>query len=151
MQRLSSNLTLFLKLTVPVAWISFFGLFGLVIFIVDTSDKPLLAAPYFRYGYVSFFFLFLILIYFTIYQLKRVEHQDGFIFTTDYFKTIKFPIENIDRISTMNLWLIKVVWFHLKAKGIFGKRIPFIAKKSNFESFQMNYPHFFKADSTTTA
>jgi len=146
MHRLSSNLTLFLKLTIPVAWISFFGLFGLVIFIVDTTDKPLLASSFFRYGYVGFFFIFLALIYFTIYQLKRVEHEDGFIFATDYFKTIKFPIDNIERISTMNLGLFRVVWFHLRTKGFFGKRIPFIAKKSNFESFQMKYPNLFNQE-----
>lgn len=143
MQRLSSNFTLFFKLTVPVAWISFFGLFALVIFLVDTTDKPLLASSYFRYGFLASFFIFLTLIYFTIYQLKRVEYEAGFMYVTDYFKTVKFPTENIERISTLNLILFKVVWFHLKSKGIFGKRIPFLAKKSNFKNFEINHPSLF--------
>ena len=143
MQRLSSNLTLFFKLTVPVAWVSFFGLFALVIFLVDTTDKPLLASSYFRIGFLAFFFIFMGLIYLTIFQLKRVEHEEGYIFTTDYFKTIKFPIENIEKVSSMNLGLFKVIWFHLKAKGVFGKRIPFIAKKSNFIAFKAKYPQLF--------
>lgn len=147
MQRLSSNLTLFFKLTIPVAWISFFGLFTLVIFIVDTTDKPLLASSYFRYGFLAFFVIFLMVIYFTIYQLKRVEHEDGYMFVTDYFKTVKFPVENIKNISMMNLGLFRVVWLHLQKKGLFGKSIPFIAKKTTFASFEANHQAFFKSES----
>lgn len=143
MQRLSSNLTLFFKLTIPVGWVSFFGLFAIVIFLIDTTDKPLLASTYFRYGFLAFFLLFLTLIYFTIFQLKRVEQEGEFIFVTDYFKTIKFPLENIEKVSTLNLILFKVVWLHLKTKGRFGKRIPFLAKKSNFKSFEINNPTLF--------
>lgn len=145
MQRLSSNLTLFFKLFIPTGWVSFFGLFLLVIFVVDTTDKPLLASQFFRIGFVTFFIIFLTLIYFTIYQLKRVETQERYIFVTDYFKTIKFPFENIDRISSMDLFLFKVVWLHLKSKGIFGRRIPFIAKKTNFKSFEMQNPELFQS------
>ena len=145
MQRLSSNFTLFFKLFVPTGWVSFFGLFALVIFLVDTTDKPLLASSVFRIGYLVFFFLFLAVIYFTIYQLKRVEYENGSMFVTDYFKTITFPLENIERISTMNLGLFTLVWLHLRAKGIFGKRIPFLAKKTNFQSFESNHPDLFQA------
>lgn len=143
MQRLSSNFTLFLKLFVPTGWLSFFGLFGLVIFLVDTTDKPLLASNYFRIGYLVFFVIFLTLIYFTIFQLKRVECQDKLMYVTDYFKTVRFPFENIDRISTLNLGLVLIVWMHLKNKGKFGKRIPFLAKKSNFAHFKSTNPDFF--------
>jgi len=144
MQRLSSNLTLFLKLFVPTGWLSFFGLFALVIFVVDTTDKPLLASFYFRVGFMAFFVIFLTLIYFTLFQLKRVETEGGYVFVTDYFKTIRFPLENINNISTLNLGLFKVVWLHLKTKGIFGKRIPFIAKKSSFNAFEVTNQSLFK-------
>ena len=139
MQRLSSNLTLVFKLFIPTAWTAFFGLFTLVIFIADTTDMPLLASPYFKFGFLAFFLIFLLLIYFTIFQLKRVEYQGYEIFVTDYFKTIKFPITNIAKITSMNLFIFKVVWFHLRAKGIFGKRIPFIAKKTTFAMFEANF------------
>jgi len=145
MQRLSSNLTLFFKLFLPTAWVSFFGLFTVVIFIVDATDKPLLASNAFKYGFLAFFLLFMTFIYFTIFQLKRVEHEGGFAFVTDYFKTVKFPIENIEKVSTMNLGLFKIAWFHLKEKGIFGKRIPFIAKKTTFQAFEASYNHLFKS------
>lgn len=143
MQRLSSNFTLFFKLFVPTGWLSFFGLFGLVIFLVDTTDKPLIASTGFRIGYIVFFCVFLTLIYFTIFQLKRVEQESGFMYVTDYFKTIKFPFENISYIYTMNLGLFTVAWLHLVVKGKFGKRIPFITKSSNFKEFKEKYPSLF--------
>ena len=143
MQRLSSNFTLFFKLFIPTGWLSFFGLFGLVIFLVDTTDKPLLSSFEFRVGYVAFFLVFMTLIYFTIFQLKRVEQENGFMFITDYFRTVKFPFDNIKRISTMNLGIFTMVWLHLNAKGIFGKRIPFLAKRTNFKDFQAKNPSLF--------
>lgn len=144
MQRLSSNLTLFLKLFVPTGWVSFFGLFGLVIFLVDTTDQPLLASNVFRIGYIAFFIIFFLLIYFTIFQLKRVEQEKGHMFVTDYFKTVKFPFENVNYISTINLGIVRLAWLHLKSKGVFGKRIPFVVKKSNFQEFTEQYPSFFQ-------
>ena len=146
MERLSSNLTLFFKLFLPTGWVSFFGLFALVIFVVDTTDKPLLASPTFRIGFLAFFLIFLLLIYFTIFQLKRVEHMGGYVFVTDYFKTIKFPIQNIDRVSTLNIFLFTLVWFHLKTKGAFGKRIPFIAQKTTFKTFQVDNQSLFSSN-----
>jgi hypothetical protein len=146
MQRLSSNFTLFFKLFVPTGWLSFFGLFGLVIFLVDTTDQPFLSSQAFRTGYVVFFLIFLTLIYFTIYQLKRVEQENGFIFVTDYFKTIKFSFNNIARISTLNLGFFTMVWLHLNAKGVFGKRIPFLAKRTNFKDFETRNPLLFKKE-----
>jgi len=140
MQRLSSNLTLFFKIFLPVSWCSFFGLFGVVIFILDTNNEPFLTSSMFRSIYVGFFLLFMALIYFTIFQLKRVETSEGYIYTTNYFKTIRFPIENIKKISVMNLGIIKIARMHLYNKGLFGSKIPFITKWTNFESFRTQYP-----------
>jgi len=140
MQRLSSNLTLFFKIFLPVSWCSFFGLFGVVIFILDTNNEPFLTSSMFRSIYVGFFLLFMALIYFTIFQLKRVETSEGYIYTTNYFKTIRFPIENIKKISVMNLGILKIARMHLHNKGLFGSKIPFITKWTNFESFRTQYP-----------
>ena len=70
----------------------------------------------------------------------RVETLDGHIFTTNYFKTIRFPIENIKNISVINLGIFKIARMHLRNKGVFGSRIPFIAKKSSLASFRSSYP-----------
>jgi len=140
MQRLSSNLTLFFKIFLPVLWASFFGFFGLVIFLIEPTDEPFLTSSMFRMIYVACFLVFLALIYFTIFQLKRVETSDGFIYATNYFKTVRFPIENIKKISVMNLGITRIARMHLHNKGLFGSKIPFMAKKSSLDSFRLSYP-----------
>ena len=140
MQRLSSNLTLFFKIFLPVSWVSFFGFFGLVIFLIDPTDEPFLTSSMFRMIYVGCYIVFLTLIYLTIFQLKRVETSDGYIFVTNYFKTVRFSIDNIKKISIMNLGITKIARLHLHNKGVFGSRIPFIAKKSSLDSFRSSYP-----------
>ena len=141
MQRLSSNLTLFFKIFLPVSWVSFFGVFGIVIFLIDATNEPFLTSTVFRSTFVGLFILFFALIYFTIFQLKRIESADGFIYATNYFKTVRFPIENIKKVSVMNLGIVKIARMHLHNKGIFGSKLPFITKWSNFNSFRSQYPN----------
>ena len=141
MQRLSSNLTLFFKIFLPVSWVSFFGVFGLVIFLIDPTDEPFLTSNVFRMTYVCCYLVFLALIYFTIFQLKRVETSDGFIYTTNYFKTVRFPIDNIKKVSVMNLGITRIARMHLHNKGVFGSKIPFMAKRSSLQSFKNSYPN----------
>lgn len=141
MYRLSSNLTLFFKLFVPISWASFFGFFGLVIFfLIDSSDEPLLTSTMFKLGYLGVYIIFALFLYFTFFQLKRVETKDNEIFCTNYFKTVKFPLQNIKRISIINLGVLKIARMHLHKKGTFGKVIPFIAKRPNLEAFKFENP-----------
>jgi len=135
MQRLSSNFTLFLKIFVPVSWLSFFGLFGAVIFLLDPMDEPFLTSTFFRSIYVVGFILFGIFLYFTLFQLKRVETENGQLFVTDYFKTVRFPIENVKKITSTNLGLTKIGRMHLHNKGVFGSKIPFVIKSATFDGF----------------
>ena len=140
---LSSNITLILRIFIPTAWLSFFGLFLAVIFLVDSSDKPLLANGVFRITFVSIFFLFLTLIYFTLWRLKRVETDGKSLFVTDYFKTARYPLEDVERISITNLFILKLGTVVLKDKGTFGRKLPFVAKNSNLKDFKNYRPNLF--------
>lgn len=141
MQRLSSNLTLFFKFFVPISWASFFGFFGMVIFfLIDSSDEPLLTSTTFKSVYVVFYIVFGLLLYFTLFKLKRVETKEQEMYCTNYFKTIKFPTQNIKRISTINLGIMIIARMHLHNKGEFGKVIPFITKRSIIKSFKQANP-----------
>lgn len=81
-----------------------------------------------------------------MFQLKRVETSDGYIYTTNYFKTVRFPIDNIKKISTINLGITKIARMHLHKKGVFGSKIPFMAKKSSLDSFRTSHPEVQIAD-----
>lgn len=144
MQRLSSNLTLFFKIFVPVSWASFFGLFGLVIFILKPMDEPFLTSTFFRIGYVVAFLAFFAFIYFTIFQLKRVETDNTYMYVTNYFKTIRFPIENVRTMRVTNLGLFKLARLHLQNGGIFGSKIAFLTTRVDFAEFCQRNPSLLK-------
>jgi len=135
MQRLSSNFTIILKLFIPIAWTTFFGLFMIVIFLLDPMDEPFLTSAYFRIGYTLFYVIFLILGYFTLFQLKRVESDHDYLYITSYFKTIRIPLDAVQKVSISNLIIVKLARIHLINKGVFGKKIAFITKQANFQTF----------------
>jgi len=140
MQRLSTNLTLFFKIFVPTAWASFFGLFALVIFFLNPADEPFLTSSVFKIGFLVLFIIFGTLLYFTLGSLKRVEVEGDHLFVTNYFKTIRFPLENIKRMNVTKLGFLKLVHLTLHHKGEFGNKAFFLAKKSNFSDFETQYP-----------
>lgn len=129
-QRVSSNITIFLKLFLPTAWIVFFALFTLSIFIVDEVSLPFLTSPVFKYPFLAAFILFFLLIYKTIMQLKRVELGEENYIVSNYFRTLRFQYRDIDSINIVPLGRFYLVTFNLIGPGSFGKNMYFLASKS---------------------
>lgn len=138
MLRLSSNITLTLRIAIPTMYIAFFGLFTLSLFIVDATTMPL-ATPFFRMIALTVYAFFVLLIYFTLMRLKRVEYQDDKLYVSNYLKNYRYDVSDIDSMKEYDLGICKLVRFRLKEKGSFGKQIYFIAKRSNLEVFRQNY------------
>jgi hypothetical protein len=128
--RVSSNITLFLKLFIPTGWGVFFTLFTASLFLVDEVSLPFLTAPIFKYPFLAAYLLFFFLIYKTLMQLKRVELGDEFYIVSNYFKTYRFLYKDIKTIDIIKLGRLQLVTFTLLAPGSFGKRIHFVASKS---------------------
>ena len=140
MQRVSSNLTLFLKLFLPTVWIVFFTTFGAMLFIIDEYKLPFLTSPYFKYPYLLFFVVFLTLLYFTIIQLKRVEMDGQYYYVSNYMKTFRLVYDDIDVIDMIKLGPFIWVTYSLKAKGSFGKKITFLANSQLYKMFMNEHP-----------
>ena len=58
MIRVSSNLTLVLKIFIPTMWIVFFGMLTVAILLADSGDNPLFGNPIFKLGAALFFIFF---------------------------------------------------------------------------------------------
>ncbi len=144
MQRVSSNLTLFLKLFLPTVWIVFFTTFGTMLFIIDEYKLPFLTSPYFKYPYILFFVLFLTLLYFTFIQLKRVEMDGQFYYVSNYMKTFRLVYDDIEKVDKMKLGPLMWVTYKLKAKGSFGKKITFLANNQLYNMFMNDHPEIAK-------
>ncbi|HMQ46154.1 MAG TPA: hypothetical protein PKA00_06930 [Saprospiraceae bacterium] len=139
MLRLSSNLTLFFKIFVPVFWIVFNGAVTIAILVYPFEYIGDIKAIYIRLGMVFIYLSGLALLAFTIMRLKRVEADQHFFYITNYFKTARYPFEDVEQVERSRFLLLKTATFTLKAKGIFGRSIFFIAS-SRFEEFWEENP-----------
>lgn len=135
MLRLSSNITLILKIFLPTFWTTIFGLFLVVLFVAEEDHLGVFAFPAYKYGYVAFFVLFITFLYFTVIKLLRVEANHEDLYVSNYLKTYRIPIQNIAKVTETNMLLFTLVTFHLRQRGSFGKKIHFVAKKSNYTAF----------------
>jgi len=139
--RLSSNLTLFFKLFIPVFWTVFFGAFTLVVLFYKNEFYGNIPRNAMQIGTVLFFISGIALMIFTLLRLKRVEmSEDGFAYITDYFRHRRYAFQDIEKIEESNFLLLKIVSIYLKASGTFGKRIIFIASGSGYRDFLNAHP-----------
>lgn len=135
MRRLSSSVTLFLKIFFPTFWLVFFGAFTIAVLLSGFGKSPLFGLSYFKLGVLIFYLVGAAIIYFTLMKLKRVEKDHEFLYVTNYIKTLRYPLQEIDHISETNLLLLHLGHITLKAPGIFGKKITFVQSRQKFDDY----------------
>lgn len=144
MQQVSTSLTIFLKFFVPVFWTIFFFGFTLAVWLLDSGTFAGMPIQTFRYGILVFLLLGVVVFYFTVLQLKRVEMDQTHIFVTNYFKNFKYPWSNIENIEERDFIVFRTIHLVLKEPGTFGKKITFVASRRKFNTFIKENPHLFK-------
>ena len=132
-KRISSSLTLFFRLFVPIFWTVFFGAFTIALLFASHLPAAL-DTVYFRVGIVVFYLLGLAFLYFTLLRLKRVEIDPDFVYVTDYLKNYRYPFHNISSIKEINLYLFYLCTIRFKEKGSFGKKIHFLESRIKFNN-----------------
>jgi hypothetical protein len=143
MQRVSSNLTIVFKIFLPVAWITFFGAMTIAFLIADQANLPFGGGMQVRMGFLGFFILFLLLIYWFLIPLKRVEFGPDGIYVSNYFKTFRYLYIDIENIKELDLGIMSLGTISLKQKGKFGKKIRFIISQVNYKDFLQSHPQLF--------
>ena len=84
---------------------------------------------------IAFFLGGFALFYFTTMQLKRVELDGTSLYASNYFKTYRYPLTNIEKMTERDMGLFRVVKVYLKNPGKFGKKITFILDEAMLKSF----------------
>jgi hypothetical protein len=143
MRRLSSNLTIILRLFLPLIYIVFFGCIIIGSFIITVNDSPLLASPIVKYGMLITYIIFILIMRFTVMPLKRVDAEEDFITISNYIKTYRYTWDSIDKLSTINLLLFDIIYIKFKDKSRFGKKVYFLASRSLVKSFFSDHPNLF--------
>lgn len=130
---LSSNLTVILKYFVPLVWTVFFGALCIIFWMTDNLTVGGMDLTIFRIGWTVFFLVGIIVAYFTIIRLMRVEYDGNFLYVTNYFKVYKYPIESVDKITIKNYSIFKLATIKFINKGSFGKKIVFLTSRTHFD------------------
>lgn len=140
MQRVSTNLTLFYKFFMPVFWIVFFGSMTVAAFAYDNAYYGEIPGLPFRIGLLIFFVTGVIMFMFTLMRLKRVEMSADHLYVTNYFKHLRYPYQDIEKITESEFLFFKSVTVHLKASGTFGKKFTFLASRDLYGEFWRQHP-----------
>lgn len=144
MRRVSSNMTLLLRIFVPTIWIVFFGLFTLAVLFANPENSPLFGRLYVKLIFVVSFLIFLGFLYLTVLKIKRVDMGPDSFQVTNYFKTFKYPYTDISSVKERDFLFFKTVVIRLKAKGSFGNKIIFVANMMRYRSFIKEFPQVFQ-------
>lgn len=140
MRQVSSNLTLILKIFFPTFWLVFFGLFTLAAWLAAPESGSMLGRLDLRLGITAFFLTGAAMLYFTLLKLKRVEMDKEQVFATNYFKSVRYPWSNVDKIVQQPFLGFHIMYVHLKKPGYFGSRIIFLASRARWRLFVEEFP-----------
>ncbi len=135
MHRLSSNWTLFLKIFLPVFWISFFGGFVIAAYVTNSIEAPQFTNGKFRLQSVIFVLSGLVFFLFTFFRLKRVDGDEGFIYISNYFRTFRYSVDSIEEIIIYDHIIVKAAHMKFKGRTSFGNKIiflPFMLELNDF-------------------
>ena len=140
MQNISSSATLFLKLIFPTIYVVFFSIMTLALFFTDMTHVGPFSIGTWRLGMIVLLLIGIGLIYGTLYQLKRVEVDEHFIYATDYFKTYRYPFHNVEKMVAQSFLIFPVYQIYLRDSGAFGNKITFLASRNRLEEFMELHP-----------
>ncbi len=144
MQQVSTSLTLFLKIFLPVFWIVFFSSFTFAVWKLDVGTFGGISIGSFRIGMLIFLLLGIAFLYWSVMRIKRVEMDDQFVYVTNYFKNFKYPWHNISNVEERDFIIFRTIHLKLKEPGFFGKKITFIASRRKFNAFIKENPELFE-------
>lgn len=125
---LSSNATLFWRVFAPAFSVVFLG--GIVVAHWATPAEDLYPrkAPVaeIRIGLTLLWILLLLLIYFTVWRIRRVESDGRFVYVSNYWVTARYPNEDVSHVFLGKKWGRRIARMYLKAPGRFGQVIRFL-------------------------
>lgn len=140
MHRVSSNFTLFLKIFAPTLWFSFFTLGTITIFLSSQDTVPLFHNPYFRWPWVAIYLSFIVLLYFTVIQLRRVEIGPKHLLISNYLKTLTCYVSDANRFKISDWLLFKTATIYFDHHTSMGKSSTFLISKARYKEFCSEFP-----------
>ncbi len=134
-QRISSNATLALNIFFPVFWIVFFGSLTVALFL-----SPGLATGPLKWAMLAIFLSGVVILYFTLLKLKRVELDETHVYVSNYFKTYRYTYASVESLGISEFLFLSVGILRLRQAGRFGRRITFVMSRAMYDDFVQLHP-----------
>jgi hypothetical protein len=141
MRQLSSNWTMAFRLFFPTFWLGFFGTFLLATLFSDKAQIGSLPLSSLQMGLAAFVGVFIFIFWKTLFKLYRVDADSEHIFVTNYFKAVRYPHRDVEKIELTKGFIMNFGTLVLKGKGRFGQRVLFLVSRRRLELFMADNPH----------
>ena len=140
MHRISSDLTLFYKIFLPTFLLVFFGAFTIAAWVVDESILLGMPISWVRILMVSIWLLMALVLYLSVWRLKRVEVDEEYVYATNYFRTYRYPYFNIKKIELRKYFLFYRARLYFVRPTKFGNVIAFLPSRKMFDAALETHP-----------
>ena len=140
MIRISSGLTLMLRIFLPVFYTVFMLTWIIATIRAGDEVSPLFASKIYQVAMITFLFIGLFIIRLTLWRLKRMDIAKDFIYITDYFKTFRYSFNSIASIEPFSIAWLKFLRITLKEKGSLGKVFIVLIEKKMWDSYCSAHP-----------
>jgi len=140
MQRVSSQLTIVLRIALPTAWLTLILSITILLGWTVRGTARLFAHPMLWLSLLIILGSGFAFIYFVLWRLYRVDMDDRFLYVSNYFKTYKYELTDIESITDSKVLPGRIFCIHLKASGSFGKNIYFLAAQSLWKDYIETHP-----------
>ncbi len=142
MERISSNATLFFKFFVPIFWMVFMGGVTAVVLFKGDFLRGAAGGTIFKLFMALGYLAGLLVIYFTLFQLKRVEISPDSIYITNYFKHYRYSVESVQKIQLSRFLFFETGRIELYQPGTFGRNLRFLASRSRLRAVLEEMPEW---------
>ena len=140
MQRISSQLTIILRIMLPTGWLTL--ILSIVILLGWTvrGKAGLMANPFIWIGLLLILGTGFAFIKFILWRLYRIDMDERYLYVSNYFKTYKYELTDIESILDSKILPGRVFCIRLKSKGSFGKNIYFLASQVLWKEYIETQP-----------
>jgi len=140
MDRVSSSLTIVLRIVLPTVWlVTVFSLVVLLSWAVS-GRAQIFSNPIVWIALLLIIGSGVAFIHFILWRLFRVDMDHRYVYISNYFHTYKYPFNDIESIKGIALLPDRVFRIELKSKGSFGKDIYFLASQKLWHDFVREHP-----------
>lgn len=136
---LSSNATLFYRIFAPVFGTVFLAGFVLALVLIPEDDLYLsFPAWWARLAAILLLVGWLYFIKSTVWRLKRADATKEHLFITNYWHTVRYPWQDVEKITESTRMGRRLIHFHLKAPGRFGQVVSILPAR-HYDELMKNF------------